>query len=378
MAFALELLFGKKTLPGSSLPITTTLKYKKQLEKNLAGVSGKSGREKNKFPKYARVNSLCNSLHRVVRELRESDWFEVMYDKESTTYSQFLEMVGSLEEKRYLVDYHLNNLLVFPPRTQLYDHPLVQDGSLLLQDKASCLPVHVLSPSPGSVVLDACSAPGMKTSQIAGMVCGDWVAAMGGSPPPGAKVVAVERSTKRCAVLNEILQRSRGDAVTTLLNQDFLDVDPQQHSDVEYIVLDPSCSGTGMVNRNSIEEAPPTLERLQSLATVQKKLLRHAMSFPSVRRLVYSTCATSREENEGVVEEVLSDRTDWTTCNVLPSWERRGEGSSCSNYLRADPNKDLCNGFFVAVLERTSSDDPEQQKKKKKKKKKDKKKKDET
>jgi len=380
LAFVLisELLFGKKILPGTSLPVLTLNKYKKPLEKCLKGVAEKSLKNRNQFPKYARVNSLCNSLHRVARQLREDGWLEVMYDRETITYSEYLEMVGRLGELEYLVDFHLPNLILFPPRSQLYDHPLVKDGSLLLQDKASCLPVHVLDPPPGSVVLDSCSAPGMKTSQIASMVCGDWVAALGGPPPSGAKVVAVERSTKRCGVLREILHRSRGDSVTTVINQDFLYIDPLQHSDVEYIVVDPSCSGTGMVNRSSAEEAPPSLERLQSLALIQKKLLTHALSFPSVKRVVYSTCAVSREENEDVVDEILANHPSWSTCPVLPSWERRGEGESGSSFIRADPLLDLCNGFFVAVLQKSeqafssqSSEptlDTEAKKKKKKKK----------
>ena len=57
-----------------------------------------------------------------------------------------------------------------------------------------------LNPPAGSCVLDACAAPGMKTSQLAAAVAGDWVAALGGSPPAGAKVIAVERSTKRYQV----------------------------------------------------------------------------------------------------------------------------------------------------------------------------------
>jgi hypothetical protein len=38
-----------------------------------------------------------------------------------------------LEESSYVLDYHIPNLLVFPPKAQLYNHPLVEDGSLILQ-----------------------------------------------------------------------------------------------------------------------------------------------------------------------------------------------------------------------------------------------------
>ncbi len=37
---------------------------------------------------------------------------------------------------------------------------------------------------------------------------------------------------------------------------------------------------------------------------------------------------------------------------MLPEWERRGEGEAYRSCLRALPNADLCNGFFVALLAR--------------------------
>ncbi len=42
-------------------------------------------------------------------------------------------MCRNLDERSYLLDYHIPGLLVFPPKAQLYDHPLVEDGSLILQ-----------------------------------------------------------------------------------------------------------------------------------------------------------------------------------------------------------------------------------------------------
>lgn len=160
------------------------------------------------------------------------------------------------------------------------------------------------------------------------------------------------------------------------MNRDFLDLDPSEYVDVEYIVLDPSCSGSGkflfrakkmqftelgcrasvsgMVNREG--ESDMSEQRLQSLAAVQARLLRHALSFPNVKKVVYSTCSTSAEENEEVIAAVLSDDSAFEAETSLPSWTRRGldthERGRC--FLRADPQLDLCNGFFVAVLKRKS------------------------
>merc|ERR1712243_69590 len=40
----------------------------------------------------------------------------------------------------------------------------------------------------------------------------------------------------------------------------------------------------------------------------------------------------------------------------LSSWKRRGFGTYGDKFIRADPDKDWCNGFFVAVLEKSVDD----------------------
>ena len=71
-------------------------------------------------------------------------------------------------------------------------------------------------------------------------------------------------------VLTEMLQRSRADTVTTALNSDFLDLDPAQYQAVTHIVMDPSCSGTGMAKRGGGEEEPSQEHRLLILGRFYK------------------------------------------------------------------------------------------------------------
>jgi len=359
-----ELIWGKQTLPGDSLPVQTVLRYKKRLKKCIDMEGGVDGRALDAtWPRYARLNTLCNTMNNVSQHLEEEGWSEIKYDKNLVDSKQFLKMVSHLKETQYLADLHIPNLLVFPPKSQFYNHELVKNGSLMLQDKSSCFPVAALAPPPGSSVLDSCAAPGMKTSQLAAAVCGDWMAGQGVDPPTGAKVVAVERSVKRFGLLKEILEKSKGNAVTEVLNQDFLKVDPKLHPEIEYIVVDPSCSGTGMARRGGGDEEPST-ERLDTLASVQTILLQHALSFPSVKRVVYSTCAVSVVENEQVVAKVLEKATGWEVVSIMPSWERRGLGefSDGQKFVRALASEDMCNGFFVAVLEKKGCIKPEKRK----------------
>ena len=47
--------------------------------------------------------------------------------------------------------------------------------------------------------------------------------------------------------------------------------------------------------------------RVEKLAEFQEAALRHALAFPALRRLVYSTCSVHQRENEAVVAAVLTD-----------------------------------------------------------------------
>ena len=229
MVLITELVWGNGELSGKSLPAKAVLKYKKRIGKCVNKESGVDGRALSEtWPRYARINLLKTTSADVKAMLSDEGWKEVHYQASSISHKSFLDLISSLGSTDYLSDLHLADLLVFPPQTPFYQHSLVMGGGLLLQDKASCLPVSCLSPPLGASLLDACAAPGMKTSQAAGAVgkC--------------RKVVAVERSSKRVATSKEILAKSNADAVTTVLESDFLDVRPEDHCAVQYLVVDPS------------------------------------------------------------------------------------------------------------------------------------------
>ncbi|NXT88443.1 NSUN5 methyltransferase, partial [Anhinga rufa] len=313
----------------------------------------------SQVPRYIRVNALKTCVDDVI------DFFK----RQGYSYlgkAASVEELRALSGKKFLSDLHLPELLVFPPQTDFHDNLLYTSGHIILQDKASCLPAFLLSPAAGSHVIDACAAPGNKTSHLAAILQNK------------GQIFAFDVDTKRLATMNTMLMRA-GVTGFQLAQQDFLTVDPRdpRYSKVTYILLDPSCSGSGMVSRVPREEAAPSAERLQALAGFQRKVLSHALSFPALHRLVYSTCSLHREENEDVVHAVLQE---WgsafrcngcggTQCGVLrglaltpvphcrlvnafPSWPCRGLAAfpGAESCLRASPADTLTHGFFVAVL----------------------------
>ncbi|XP_064449207.1 28S rRNA (cytosine-C(5))-methyltransferase isoform X3 [Mirounga angustirostris] len=212
--------------------------------------------------------------------------------------------------------------------------------------QASCLPAALLAPPPGAHVIDACAAPGNKTSHLAALLQNQ------------GKIFAFDLDAGRLASMATLLARA-GVSCCELAEEDFLAVSPsdQRFRRVQYILLDPSCSGSGMPARQLEEPGAgtPSKARLQALAGFQQRALRHALTFPSLQRLVYSTCSLCQEENEDVVRDALQQNPGtFRLAPVLPSWPHRGLSTfpGAEHCLRASPETTLTGGFFVAVLER--------------------------
>ncbi|KAI0833286.1 S-adenosyl-L-methionine-dependent methyltransferase [Trametes gibbosa] len=271
-------------------------------------------------------------------------------------------------KKAFKQDDHIPDLFAFHPNARFTDDPLYLSGKIILQDKASCFPAHVLAPPArdDSVVIDATAAPGNKTSHLCAIMQNK------------GKLFAFERDRKRFSTLKTMLSRAHCSNIEAV-NSDFLTVSPDdpRFSGVTHILLDPSCSGSGIVNRldhllDNEQENDVNSERLNKLAGFQLKMIRHAMTFPSVQRIVYSTCSVHAIENEHVVREAI--KTEEATKGrfrlghrkeVLPSWHRRGipeemdDPADAESVIRCSPGEDATNGFFVSLFVRTGSENTE-------------------
>nr|XP_009402162.1 PREDICTED: probable 28S rRNA (cytosine-C(5))-methyltransferase isoform X3 [Musa acuminata subsp. malaccensis] len=250
-------------------------------------------------PRYIRVNTLKVDAESVIRELEKSN-FAVSRDDT------------------------IPDVLVLPSGIDLHDHPLVLNGSIFLQGKASSMVAIALSPKPGWKVLDACAAPGNKTVHLAALMRGK------------GKIIACEFNAERVRILEKTIRRS-GAPNVDIVNGDFLDINTSDpvFKEVHAILLDPSCSGSGI-----------SAERLDYLLPSYKKV-------PAVERVVYSTCSVHQTENEDVIKSVLPLATslNFELATPFPLWPHRGRPvfEGAEHLLRTDPAEDT-EGFFIALF----------------------------
>ncbi|CAL8323790.1 unnamed protein product [Merluccius merluccius] len=313
------------------------IKRKVTRNKDLLPSGVRAAEDGVRLPRYVRVNTLKTTVDDAV------DYFK----RDGFAYLGQANRPDDLElkAKSFVRDLHLPDLLVFAPKTEFHEHFLYKAGHIVLQDKASCLPAFLLDPASGGHVVDACAAPGNKTSHLAAIMKNK------------GKLFAFDLDAKRLSTMSTLLLRA-GVRCHQLANRDFLTVDTAdpEYKDVEYVLLDPSCSGSGMVCLGK-DSSPPDQEkeqrRLANLAAFQLRCLNHALRFPRLQRLVYSTCSVHAEENEKVVAACLQQNPGFRLVHLLPQWKERGL-EPFTQCLRASPTKTLTHGFFVALLERHS------------------------
>jgi 16S rRNA (cytosine967-C5)-methyltransferase len=159
-------------------------------------------------------------------------------------------------------------------------------GAIWPQSRGSMLAARLLAPEPGMRVLDLCSAPGGKAGQLAALM-GDR-----------GQLVCVERHAGRAAALERTLEQQGVTCATVVV------ADAHEYSEggFDRILLDPPCSGLGVLAGRPDARWRRTLKDARELASIQRRLLEHAGGLLAADgRLVYSVCTIRREECAGVV-----------------------------------------------------------------------------
>jgi|Deesub1362A_J573_1020465.scaffolds.fasta_scaffold00093_28 16S rRNA (cytosine967-C5)-methyltransferase len=210
-------------------------------------------------------------------------------------------------------------------------------GYIFVQDEAAQLITYMLDPQPGEKVLDACAAPGGKTTHIAQL--------MGDS----GEIIAVEYDEKRIARLEENISalglssiRIIKADITDLKNTEIMKLCP-----FDRIMLDAPCSSTGVIRRN------PDIKyrrRAEDLLVFRKKQLDMLRSVSALLKpggiLVYSTCSTEPDEGEEVIRGFLKTSRDFYIIKDVPF----AEGLCVDGFLRTYPHKHDMDGFFGVRL----------------------------
>ncbi len=166
--------------------------------------------------------------------------------------------------------------------------PGFAEGLFTIQDLSAAQAVRVLDPQPGWSILDLCSAPGTKTTQLAE------------ATRDAARILATDINPERLDRVRENIARLGLTSVTIL---PYAQLEEGQSGPFDAILLDAPCSNTGVLARRVEARLRLRRKAIQEIAATQKALLAKAAGLVKPGgRICYSTCSIQRQENQDVRE----------------------------------------------------------------------------
>ena len=213
-------------------------------------------------------------------------------------------------------------------------HVYHEAGVYYLQEASAMAPVMLLDPQPGESICDLCSAPGGKTTQIAGRMMGEGF------------LLCNEWSPKRAKILSRNIERM-GVANALVTNEEVSRLAQRFPGFFDRVLVDAPCSGEGMFRKEEAAVTDWSQDTVEMCARRQAEILRSAAKLVKPGgRLVYSTCTFAPEEDELAVAEFLENHPDFRPEIIDAPWFEPAENGG----HRLWPHKLLGEGHFAAVL----------------------------
>jgi len=143
-------------------------------------------------PRWVRINTVKTTL---------KEQLETTFAGYTLVESVQEVLSGSDASQLLHIDKHVPDLIAVPPSFAATSTTAYRKGQIVLQDKASCFPAYLLGPpSKGRDCLDACAAPGNKTTHIAAILRGTKFSAKSRS-----RIFACERDKARATTLHKMV-----------------------------------------------------------------------------------------------------------------------------------------------------------------------------
>ncbi|USG67658.1 16S rRNA (cytosine(967)-C(5))-methyltransferase RsmB [Brevibacillus ruminantium] len=218
-----------------------------------------------------------------------------------------------------------------------------RQGDFTIQDESSMLVAPALAVEPGMKVLDACAAPGGKTTHIAALM-----------QNRGKLIASDVHPHKRDLIAQNA--RRLGTTIIEPIVSDALHLGEKNLGQFDRILLDAPCTGFGVIRRKPDLKWNKTPEDVKAIAELQYELLQSVSELLQPGGLlVYSTCTIEREENEKIVERFVREHPEFeldpSLSKDLPEAVREKVDKGLG-YIQVLPHHFESDGFFIARIKR--------------------------
>ncbi|MEG4483801.1 16S rRNA (cytosine(967)-C(5))-methyltransferase [Microcoleus sp. D2_18a_B4] len=218
--------------------------------------------------------------------------------------------------------------------------PGYSEGWWTIQDSSAQLVTHLLAPQPGETIIDACAAPGGKTTHSAELMQDEGT------------IYACDKTASRLKKLKENADRLQMKSIKihTGDSRHF----PEFVNLADRVLLDAPCSGLGTLHRRADARWHHTPENIQQQSQLQSELLANAATFvKSGGVLVYATCTIHPLENETVIRSFLDNNPHW---QIEPPTIDLPVQPSPEGWVKVWPHRHHMDGFFMVRLKQLKNE----------------------
>jgi 16S rRNA (cytosine967-C5)-methyltransferase len=251
------------------------------------------------------------------------------------------EVLESLEEQGFQVE----TSAIIPEaikclKGNLANSTAFKDGYITIQDESSMIVAYALGVQKDEKILDACAAPGGKSTHI-----GEKLLNSG-------QVISLDLHEHKVKLISDNVFRLGLENIETKVMDSRRANEYFPHETFDRILLDAPCSGLGVMRRKPDLKYTKSEEDVQSLHTIQLELL-HSVA-PLLKKggiLVYSTCTVDESENENVIESFLAEHHEFAGDVAMSERVPEAIRPLVKQYsLQVLPQYFGSDGFYIACL----------------------------
>ena len=208
-------------------------------------------------------------------------------------------------------------------------------GLYYVQEPSAMSAAPLLQVKRGDRVLDMCSAPGGKGTQLAQAMCGEGI------------IVLNEYNFSRAKILSQNVERM-GIANAAVISESPATLAEHFAGYFDKVLVDAPCSGEGMFLKEDAAVSEWSEENVEACAKRQSLILDSAQSVLKPNGLlVYSTCTFAPDEDEKQIENFLKKYPNFTLLSMkkLLPHECAGEGHFVALLKKTDGEEGLVQPF---------------------------------
>jgi 16S rRNA (cytosine967-C5)-methyltransferase len=215
--------------------------------------------------------------------------------------------------------------------------PGFSTGLWSVQDASAQLVSYLLDPQPGETIIDACAAPGGKTTHTAEIM------------QDRGQIWACDLKASRLKKLKQNQERLNLGSIQ-ICEGDSRNL-PQFENTADRVLLDVPCSGLGTLHRHADARWRQSPDSVTQLTVIQQQLLDEAITWVKPKGiLVYATCTLHPLENEQAIASFLSRHPDWEIAPPPPTFPQ--SLVSPTGEVKILPHQFSLDGFFMVRLQR--------------------------